>query len=158
MSTGVERQTPGRYARLMTSLLRGTLRLDVWVNRLYPTDFNPLYYTGGLSNLFLFTLVLSGIFLFFYYDASLGEAFASVQYITDRVPYGGIARGVHRYAADGFIVAILLPLLRHWFTDRPLFARDHPRISGMFLLPFGGFLGFTGYQPVWGEGAPVLAA
>ncbi|TMI75310.1 MAG: 4Fe-4S dicluster domain-containing protein [Bacillati bacterium ANGP1] len=153
MSTVVERQTPGRYARLMTTLLRETLRLDVWVNRLYPTDFNPLYYTGGLSNLFLFTLVLSGIFLFFYYDASLGEAFASVQYITDRVPYGGIVRGVHRYAADGFIVAILLHLLRNWFTDRHLFARDNPWISGMFLLLFGGFIGFTGYQLVWDERA-----
>src|SRR2546422_2101147 len=158
MSTVVERQIPGRYARLMTSLLRGTLRLDVWVNRLYPTDFNPLYYTGGLSNLFLFTLVLSGIFLFFYYDASLGEAFASVQYITDRVPYGGIVRGVHRYAADGFIVAILLHLLRNWFTDRHLFARDNPWISGMFLLLFCGVLGFTGYPPGWGGRAPVLSS
>ena len=158
MSTVVERQIPGRYARLMTSLLRGTLRLDVWVNRLYPTDFNPLYYTGGLSNLFLFTLVLSGIFLFFYYDASLGEAFASVQYITDGVPYGGIVRGVHRYAADGFIVGILLHLLRNWFTDRHLFARDNPWISGMFLLLFGGFIGFTGYQLVWDERAQLLTS
>src|SRR2546426_105149 len=158
MSTVVERQISGRYARLMTSLLRGTLRLDVWVNRLYPTDFNPLYYTGGLSNLFLFTLVLSGIFLFFYYDASLGEAFASVQYITDGVPYGGIVRGVHRYAADGFIVGILLHLLRNWFTDRHLFARDNPWISGMFLLLFAGFIGFTGYQLVWDERAQLLTS
>src|SRR2546428_5384509 len=97
MSTVVERQIPGRYARLMTSLLRGTLRLDVWVNRLYPTDFNPLYYTGGLSNLFLFTLVLSVIFLFFHYDASLGDASASVHYTTDRVPYGELALAPRRH-------------------------------------------------------------
>lgn len=148
----------GRYGRAMTALLRGTLRLDVLINKLYPTDYNPLYYTGGLANLFLFVLVLSGIFLFFYYEASLGGAFASVRYITEGVPYGGIIRGIHRYAADGFIVAILLHLFRNWFTDRYLFSRDNPWISGMFLLAFGGFVGFTGYQLVWDERAQVLTS
>ncbi len=140
----------------MTALLRGTLHLDVYINKVYPTDFNPLYYTGGLSNLFLLILVLSGIFLFFYYEPSLGGAFDSVGYITQRVPYGGIIRGIHRYAADGFLIAVLLHLFRNWFTDRYLFARDNPWISGMFLLIFGGFVGFTGYQLVWDERAQVL--
>lgn len=149
---------PSRYGRLMTGLLRITLRLDTFIHKLYPTDFNPLYYTGGLSNLFLFILVLSGIFLFFYYEASLAAAFESVRYISDGVPYGGIIRGVHRYAADGFIVAILLHLFRNWFTDRYLFSRDNPWISGMFLLLFGGLIGFTGYQLVWDERAQVLTA
>lgn len=149
---------PSRYGRFMTGLLRITLRLDTFIHKLYPTDFNPLYYTGGLSNLFLFILVLSGIFLFFYYEASLAAAFESVRYISDGVPYGGIIRGVHRYAADGFIVAILLHLFRNWFTDRYLFSRDNPWISGMFLLLFGGMIGFTGYQLVWDERAQVLTA
>lgn len=150
------RSARGRYGRFMTALLRGTLRLDVLINKVYPADYNPLYYTGGLANLFLFILVLSGIFLFFYYEASLGGAFASVRYITEGVPYGGIVRGIHRYAADGFIVAVLLHLFRNWFTDRYLFSRDNPWISGMFLLVFGGFVGFTGYQLVWDERAEVL--
>lgn len=156
MSTIAERQPGNWYGRLMTAILRGTLRLDVYLNKIYPSDFNPLYYTGGLANLFLFVLVLTGIFLFFYYEASLGGAFASVQYLTTRVPYGGLVRGVHRYAADGFIVAILLHLFRNWFTDRYLFARDNPWISGMFLLLFGAFVGFNGYQLVWDERAQVL--
>src|SRR2546428_2776186 len=134
MSTVVERQIPGRYARLMTSLLRGTLRLDVWVNRLYPTDFNPLYYTGGLSNLFLFTLVLSGIFLFFYYDASLGEAFASLQDITDRVPYGGPRRREHLAAPGRFSCTILPALPSNTFTHRPPFPRVNPQLALKFLL------------------------
>ena len=150
------RSARGRYGRFMTALLRGTLRLDVFINKVYPTDYNPLYYTGGLANLFLFILVLSGIFLFFYYEASLGGAFASVRYITEGVPYGGIVRGIHRYAADGFVVAVLLHLFRNWFTDRYLFSRDNPWISGMFLLVFGGFVGFTGYQLVWDERAGVI--
>lgn len=156
MSTEASHPGNGRYARSMTALLRGTLRLDTWINRFYPTDFNPLYYTGGLSNLFLFTLVLSGVFLFFYYESSLGSAFASVQYITERVPYGGLIRGVHRYAADGFFLAVLLHLFRNWFTDRHLFSRDNPWISGMFLVLFAGFIGVTGYLLVWDERAQAL--
>src|SRR2546427_8807335 len=69
-----------------------------------------------------------------------------------------MVRGVHRYAADGFIVGILLHLLRNWFADRHLFARDNPWISGMFLLLFGGFIGFTGYQLVWDERAQLLTS
>ncbi len=149
---------PSRYGRVMTALLRATLRVDVAINRIVPSDYNPLYYTGGLANLFLLVLVLSGIFLFFYYEASLEGAFASVRYLTQTVPYGGLLRGVHRYAADAFLVAILLHLFRNWFTDRYLFSRDNPWISGMILLLFAGLIGFTGYQLVWDERGQVLTA
>jgi quinol-cytochrome oxidoreductase complex cytochrome b subunit len=143
------------YRRYLTALQRWTLRLDVAINRVYPSDLNPLYYTGGLTNLFLFILVLSGIFIFLYYVPSLSGAHESVRYLTERVPYGGLIRGIHRYAADAFIVAALLHLFRNWFTDRYLFSRDSPWISGMFLLIFGGFIGITGYVLVWDERALV---
>lgn len=141
------------YRRTLTALQRFTLRLDVAINRVYPSDLNPLYYTGGLTNLFLFILVLSGIFLFLYYVPSLADAHPSVTYLTEQVPYGGLIRGIHRYAADAFIIAALLHLFRNWFTDRYLFSRDSPWISGMFLLLLGGFIGATGYILVWDERA-----
>jgi ferredoxin len=144
------------YRRTLTWLLRQTLKLDVFINRLYPTDWNPLYYTGGLSNFFLLVLVISGILLLFYYVASLDGAYASVRYLTDVVPYGVILRGLHRYAADGFLIAVLLHLFRNWFTDRYLFARDGPWISGMFLLILGGFIGVNGYQLVWDQRAQAV--
>ena len=144
------------YRRALTWLLRQTLKLDVSINRVYPTDWNPLYYTGGLSHFFLFVLVLSGILLLFYYVASLDGAYASVRYLTEQVPYGFILRGIHRYAADGFIIAVLLHLLRNWFTDRYLFSRDGPWISGMFLLILGGFIGVNGYQMVWDQRAQAI--
>jgi ferredoxin len=146
------------YSRLLARLLSWTLWLDVAINRVYPEDFNPLYYTGGLSNLFLTVLVLSGIFLFLYYIPSFNEAYVSVQFITADVPYGQIVRGVHRYAADGFIIAILLHFFRNWFTDRFRFSRDEPWISGMMLLLFSGFLGVTGYILVWDERSQLLVA
>ena len=147
------------YRRALTALQRFTLRLDVAINRVYPTDLNPLYYTGGLTNLFLFILVLSGIFIFFYYVPSLAEGHASIVYLTERVPYGGLIRGIHRYSADAFIIAALLHLLRNWFTDRYLFSRDSPWISGMFMLLLGGFIGATGYILVWDDrGLAILGS
>ncbi len=146
------------YKRLLRRLLGWTLALDVWVNRVYPADFNPLYYTGGLSNLFLTILVLSGIFLFFYYVPSFNDAYTSVQFITAEVPYGQIIRGIHRYAADGFIIAILLHFFRNWFTERFRFSRDEPWISGMMLLVFAGFIGVTGYVLVWDQRSALLVA
>jgi quinol-cytochrome oxidoreductase complex cytochrome b subunit len=144
------------YQRTLTALLRWTLRLDVAINKVYPSDLNPLYYTGGLTSLFLFILVLSGIFLLFYYVPSLAGAHDSIRFLTERVPYGGLIRGIHRYAGDAFIIAALLHLLRNWFTDRYLFSRDSPWISGMFLLLLGGFIGATGYVLVWDERALVV--
>lgn len=147
------------YRKTLTALQRWTLRVDVWINRVYPSDLNPLYYTGGLTHLFLFILVLSGIFIFLYYVPSLAGAHESVTFLTERVPYGGLIRGIHRYAADAFVIAALLHLFRNWFTDRYLFSRDSPWISGMFLLVLGGFIGATGYILVWDErGLIVLSA
>lgn len=153
------------YKRLLDRLLRETLRVDVWINRAYPQDFNPLYYTGGLSNLFLTILVLSGIFLFLYYVPSFNDAYTSVQYITgappfavNSVPYGQIIRGIHRYSADGFMIAILLHLFRNWFTERFRFSRDEPWISGMMLLLFAGFVGVNGYMLVWDQRSQLLVA
>jgi quinol-cytochrome oxidoreductase complex cytochrome b subunit len=153
------------YKRLLNRLLGWTLSLDDWINRIYPADFNPLYYTGGLSNLFLTVLVLSGIFLFLYYVPSFNDAYTSVQYITgvppfdvNGVPYGQIIRGIHRYASDGFLIAILLHFFRNWFTDRFRFSRDEPWISGMMLLLFAGFIGVTGYVLVWDQRGQLLVA
>lgn len=146
------------YSRLLARLLQWTLRLDVAINRVYPEDFNPLYYTGGLANLFLTVLVLSGIFLFLYYIPSFNDAYTSVQFITAQVPYGQVIRGIHRYAADAFMIAILLHFFRNWFTDRFRFSRDEPWLSGMMLLLFSGFLGVTGYVLVWDQRAELLVA
>jgi quinol-cytochrome oxidoreductase complex cytochrome b subunit len=153
------------YKRALDRLLRATLRLDVAINRVYPADFNPLYYTGGLSNLFLLVLVLSGIFLFLYYVPSFDDAYTSMQYVSgaapfglNGVPYGQIIRGIHRYAADGFIVVILLHFFRNWFTERFRFSRDEPWISGMILLLFSGFIGVTGYMLVWDQRSQLLTA
>jgi len=146
------------YRRLLSRLLEATLRLDTVVARAYPDDFNPLYYTGGLANLFLTTLVLSGIFLFFYYVPSFDDAYASVQFLTLDVPYGQIIRGIHRYAADGFIIVILLHFFRNWFTERCRFSRDEPWISGVMLLLFAGFIGVTGYVLVWDQRSELLVA
>jgi ferredoxin len=146
------------YSAFLRRVQRWTVGLDVWINRVYPEDFNPLYYTGGLSNLFLTVLVLSGIFLFFYYVPSFDDAYTSVQFITTTVPYGQIIRGIHRYAADGFIIAILLHFFRNWFTERFRFSRDEPWISGMMLLVFAGFIGVTGYVLVWDQRSELLVA
>jgi ferredoxin len=146
------------YRRLLTRLLQSTLTVDDWIKRAYPEDFNPLYYTGGLSNLFLTVLVLSGIFLFFYYIPSFDDAYTTVQFITAQVPYGQVIRGIHRYAADGFMIAILLHFFRNWFTERFRFSRDEPWISGMMLLVFAGFIGVTGYVLVWDQRSELLVS
>ncbi len=42
----------------------------------------------------------------------------SVRYITDDLPFGGVYRGIHRYAGDAMVLTIILHTVRVWFTDR----------------------------------------
>ncbi len=53
------------------------------------------YYLGGLA-LFFFTVhVVTGLMLLFYYQPTVSDAHASVEFITDYVPGGALVRNIH---------------------------------------------------------------
>jgi coenzyme F420-reducing hydrogenase delta subunit/quinol-cytochrome oxidoreductase complex cytochrome b subunit len=111
---------------------------------------NPLRHLGALG-FFLFWVILgSGTYLYFAYDATATGAYRSLDELS-RTPLGALARGLHRYASDAFVVVIGLHLLREWVRGRFTGARWFPWVTGVVLIAFVYASGIGGYWLVWDE-------
>ncbi len=135
------------------------------LNAIATSKYNPLYYHGALPQFFLWVLFLSGLLLFAYYIPTIDNAYAStalinaytsVKYITETIPFGVVVRGIHRYAGDAMVFTILLHMIRVWFTDRYRQYRIVQWLSGVALLFLVLVIGQTGYYLVWDERSLVL--
>ena len=137
-------------------LQRLTLQIEKGLNTVFSQRYNPFYYHGALPNFFIWALFLTGLLLFAYYQATLGTAYASVAYITYKLPFGNLFRSVHRYAADGMMIFVLLHMARVWFTDRYREYRILPWLTGVILLSITYTIGLTGYLMIWDQEAVTL--
>jgi quinol-cytochrome oxidoreductase complex cytochrome b subunit/NAD-dependent dihydropyrimidine dehydrogenase PreA subunit len=147
------------------SATNATIRFEDVINRITTSKYNPLYYHGALPQFFLWVLFLSGLLLFAYYiptvdnaysSPALINAYTSVQYITNTIPFGVVIRGIHRYAGDAMVLTIILHAIRVWFTDRYRQYRIVQWLSGIVLFVLVLVVGQTGYYLVWDERALIL--
>lgn len=127
------------------------LKIEDLLNKIFSSEQNILYYHGAMPNFFMWILFLSGLLLFVYYMPTLEGAYQSVEYITQKVPFGDMIRGVHRYAADAMLLTVLLHALRVYFTDRYREYRIIAWYSGIALIFMMTFIGISGYILVWDE-------
>lgn len=117
----------------------------------------PVHVSFFLGEVALFSfiiLVISGIYLAFSYEPSSQEideggqslpaAYASVRHI-DEQPFGLIVRQVHHWSAHIMIVAVILHMLRVFFTGAFKKPREINWVVGMFLLLLSVFAAFSGY-------------
>lgn len=137
-------------------LQKVTLWIEKGLNDIFSQKYNPFYYHGALPNFFLWCLFLSGLLLFVYYTPTLEKAYQTVSYITLELPYGNAFRSIHRYAADGMMIFVMLHLFRVWFTDRYREYRILPWITGVILLTITFIVGLTGYLMIWDQEAVNL--
>lgn len=154
------------YGNTIKSLNQGMLALELLINKVMSSKYNPLYYHGALPQFYLWVLFLSGLLLFAYYIPTVDSAYlskaminawTSVQYITSsKLPFGAVVRGIHRYAGDAMVITILLHMIRVWFTDRYRQYRWVQWLTGIILLVMVLFVGQTGYYLVWDERSLLL--
>jgi ferredoxin len=125
------------------------------MNRLYGWQGNPLYHTGVLAAA-LFTVVLvTGVYLLFFYR--IGAPWESVDRISRDVFLGSWTRSFHRYASDACVVAVLLHAFRMLVQRRSWGPRTLAWISGVVLAGLVLICGWTGYVMVWDIQGQVLA-
>lgn len=129
--------------------------LDARLNRLYGWQHNPLYHSGVLAATLLAVVMVTGVYLIFFWG--IGAPYASVEHITTRVFLGRWARSMHRYASDAAIAAVLVHALRILLQRRTWGPRALAWISGILLLGTVWVLGWTGYVMVWDVQGEVLA-
>jgi len=144
------------YQNLLTYGRKGVLAIECLADRIFTPRYNPFYYLGAIAIFFLWLLLASGVYLFLFYE--IGAPYKSVQYITEEQWYlGGIMRSIHRYAADGMVVATILHLLHVYLTDRYRRWRWVAWISGIVVLGAVWVTGVVGYWMVWDQRAQMIA-
>ena len=106
---------------------------------------NPFYYLGGITFVFLVLQILSGTFLFMNFISSTGQAYNSLVYITNELPFGVYLRTFHRFAAIGMLLFAILHLIRMWATDKVAKPRNLGWITGLVLVFFVIVIIYSGF-------------
>ncbi len=139
----------------MASAIKWTLRY------VFPDHWSFLL--GEIALYSFIVLVATGIFLALYYTPSdsqviyhgpyallqgeqMSEAYRSVLDLSFSVPAGLLFRQVHHWAADVFIAAIVLHLMRIFFTGAYRKPRDLNYFIGLTMLMLAILEGFAGYS------------
>jgi ferredoxin/coenzyme F420-reducing hydrogenase delta subunit len=119
---------------------------------------NPLHHLGALGWFFFWVVVVSGIYLYIFFDTGITQAYASVEALTRGQWYaGGVMRSLHRYASDALVVVVLVHVTREWVKDRYRGKRWFAWVTGVPMLWFVTVLGISGYWLVWDELAQYIA-
>jgi quinol-cytochrome oxidoreductase complex cytochrome b subunit len=107
---------------------------------------------GGIAIFLTLVLVVTGVLEMFFYIPTPDQAGASIQVITFLVPFGGLVRGIHFWAAQGLLIVAAIHLLRVIFTGAFSPPRRFNYLLGLALLVLVLFFDFTGYVLRWDEG------
>jgi quinol-cytochrome oxidoreductase complex cytochrome b subunit len=107
---------------------------------------------GGIAVFLILILGATGILEVFFYIPTPGEAALSIQTLTFLVPFGGLVRNLHFWAAQFLVIVSFLHLLRVVFTGSYLSSRRLNYLLGMGLFVLAVLLDFTGYVLRWDAG------
>jgi quinol-cytochrome oxidoreductase complex cytochrome b subunit/coenzyme F420-reducing hydrogenase delta subunit len=141
------------------NVIRNTLeRIERLFDAAFTPAHNPFHHLGALGWFFYWIVVVSGIYLYIFFDTGITQAYASVEYLTREQWYaGGVMRSLHRYASDALVVVVLIHLAREWTKDRYRGKRWLAWVTGVPMLWFIYALGISGYWLVWDELAQYIA-
>jgi len=106
---------------------------------------------GGTSLLMFLILTLTGVWLMFYYVPSIPGAWFSMKALQTDVYFGQFARNLHRWAAHGMVIAVLLHMTRVFYTGSYKPPREFNWAMGVVLLLLTFLLSFTGYLLPWDQ-------
>jgi quinol-cytochrome oxidoreductase complex cytochrome b subunit len=104
---------------------------------------------GGTPLLMLIIQIITGLMLVFYYVPNPEFAYESISHITHVTPFGWLIRSIHRWASNIMIAALILHMMRVFFTGAYRAPRELNWMFGViiFLITLG--FGFTGYSLVY---------
>jgi len=109
--------------------------VDKLFDKAFTPAWNPLYHLGTLGWFFYWIVIVSGIYLYIFFDTGVTQAYESLKYITNVQWYaGGVMRSLHRYASDALIIVMMLHLVREFVMDRYRGARWFSWFTGVPLI------------------------
>ncbi len=132
--------------------------VEDWFDIVFGAKWNPFYQLGTLGWFYYWIVVVSGIYLYIFFDTGVTHAYESLEYLTHEQWYaGGIMRSLHRYASDALVVMMGVHMLREFAMDRFRSSRWFAWFTGVPMLWFVFAAGITGYWMVWDQLAQYIA-
>jgi ubiquinol-cytochrome c reductase cytochrome b subunit len=139
--------------------IAGPLRKQL--NKVFPDNWS--FMMGEIALYSFIVLILTGTYLSFFFDTSMGEvryngsyvplqgvemsrAYASTLHISFDVRGGLVIRQIHHWAALLFVAAMVIHMLRIFFTGAFRKPREVNWLIGLTLLVLGVIEGFVGYS------------
>lgn len=106
---------------------------------------------GIISTILFLTLTVTGVLLVFYYVPATNLAYATMKDLQTAIPLGQLVRNMHRWSAHLMVLAVILHLVRVFYTGAYKPPREFNWIVGVFLLLLTLGASFTGYLLPWDQ-------
>jgi quinol-cytochrome oxidoreductase complex cytochrome b subunit len=113
--------------------------------------FTRTFYLGGLASASFMMLVVTGVFLMFYYHPSAPRAYEDMKDLQYVVYMGPFLRNLHRWAAHAMVAVVLLHMVRVFFAGAYRPPREFNWVIGVMLLLLTILLSYTGYLLPWDQ-------
>ena len=137
---------------MMRAAQRAFLGVEGGFNRLFGERLNPFYYLGAIAYFQFWVATVTGLYLYAFFETSVGSAYASVEALTHAQPWaGGLMRSLHRYASDGMVLAMAVHMARHLAFGHHRGFRWFSWVSGVAVLWGVYASGINGYMLPWDE-------
>jgi quinol-cytochrome oxidoreductase complex cytochrome b subunit len=96
-------------------------------------------------------LVVTGVYLMFFYTPTVGTAYGNMQQLRTGVGFGQLVRNVHRWSAHLMVLAVIFHLARTFYAGAYKRPREFNWVIGVVLLLLTLALSFTGYLLPWDQ-------
>ncbi len=106
---------------------------------------------GFIASVLFVILVVTGVYLMFFYTPAVGSAYGDMQHLRTSVGFGQLVRNVHRWSAHLMVLVVVLHLARTFFAGAYKKPREFNWVLGVTLLLLTLGLSFTGYLLPWDQ-------
>jgi len=106
---------------------------------------------GIIASVLFGVLIFTGILLMFYYVPSVERAYPTMKDVQLTIPLGQFTRNMHRWAAHGMVLIVVLHMARAFYTGAYKPPRQFNWIVGVVLLLLTLGASFTGYLLPWDQ-------
>lgn len=113
--------------------------------------FRRTYYLGGLASACFFVLLVTGLFLMFYYRPAVPQAYQDMKDLEFVVTAGVFLRNLHRWSAHTMVAVVFLHMVRVFFDGAYRPPREFNWVIGVVLLVITLLMSFTGYLLPWDQ-------
>lgn len=113
--------------------------------------FKYSWYLGVISTVLLGSLVVSGLYLMFFYVPSPLTAYTNIQTIQTEVAFGQYIRNVHRWSAHLMVLAVAGHMAKVFYRGAYKSPREFNWVIGVILLVLTLLMSFTGYLLPWDQ-------